>query len=163
MNNGLLVLIITSLISIPIGIITSLLTPLVLRAFQNINQKSRTKSKYIAQKEYEMITLLHSNKQELSMFFINIIIKAAFIIAIISIISFIFLSLPQIVFQTVIYARDSFNIDTRIFLLMTAIGQFIIFIGYILIVNMCRTAYNVWKKVKNYDNYSRILKEKKII
>jgi len=159
MNN---VLLLGTLLSIPIGIITSLLTPLVLGFFQNINQKARTKSKYIAQKEYEMITSFHINKQELLMFFLNIIIKTTFVSAIITVISYFFIITPQVIFPIMVN-NDSFFIDTRILQMMTVIGHFVLLIGSILIVNLCRTAFNVWGKVKNYDNYTRILKEKNII
>jgi hypothetical protein len=147
--------------SIPVGIITSLLTPLILKLFQNISRKARAKTKDTTKKEYEILKKYYTDKVELSLFFVSVIIKTTLISAMMSILSYLFFISSQI-FYTIIERIDLyfvFNIPT----ILAAVGQFILLIGSILIVNMCRSAINVWKKIENFAEYERLLKAKEII
>jgi len=158
MNNDILI---GLLLSIPVGIITSLLTPLIQKIFQNISQKARVKANDISKKEYEKLKIYYANKTELSLFFINVIIKTTFISAFMSILSYLFFISSQILYPIINYFYSYHYLNISI--ILPAIGQFILLIGSILIVNICKSAINVWKKIRNFDEYERVLKAKDII
>jgi hypothetical protein len=148
-------------LSIPIGIITSLITPHVQKLNQIISQKARIKANNITKKEYEILKKYYENKTELSLFLISTIIKTTFISAFMSILSYIFFISSLILYPIINYVDINYLFNVH--LILPAIGQTVLLIGSILIVNICKSAVNVWKKIKNFDEYERVLRAKKLI
>lgn len=134
--------------AIPSGIIASLLTPLIVKAYNNSNENRRIKTIEKVKSEYLIIKKYKENPQELSLYLINIVIKTTLMSAIVSVLSGIF----TLIAQLLIYSS-----------LLFGLSQIIVLFGSMFIINICRPAFSIWSKIKNYDEYIQRLKDANVI
>lgn len=134
--------------AIPSGIIASLLTPLIVKAYNNRNENRRKNAIEKVRTEYQTIKKYKENPQMFSLYLINIVIKTTLMGAIVSVFSGIF----NLIAQLFIYSS---------FLL--GLSQIIILFGSMFIITICRPAFSIWSKIKSYDEYVQRLKDANII
>ena len=146
-----------SLLAIPIGIVTSLLTPWIVKKVNNRTQINRQKNIESERKEYERICDFYKNKQDLSLYYLNVVVKTTFLSAFMAIFSG-FLSFGGLMMQT---ARLDF--DYQFINILFGLGQFVNLFGSVMIVSICKPALNVWRKIRNFQEYEEDLKSRRII
>ena len=153
-----------SFLAIPIGVITSLLTPWIVRKVNNWTQVNRQKNIEYERKEYERICNFYKNKQDLSVYYLNVVVKTTFLSAFMAIFSSLLYFGGQMM-QTILTTRLSLdiNMDQRHISILFGLGQFINLFGSVMIVTICKPALNVWGKIRNFQEYEEDLKSRKII
>jgi hypothetical protein len=133
-----------TLLSVPIGIGTALITPWLQKKWDD-RSKSRTldRSKR-SWAELERIKTLRENPAELTQYLVYITVRTALISAMMVVAA----AVPNLMAQ-------AFH-----FYLLYIPGQFITLIGSILVINVCRPALVTWDRVKNFADYEkRVLSE----
>jgi len=153
-----------SLVAIPIGIITSLLTPWIVRKVNNWTHVNRQKNIEYERKEYERIRGFNNNKQDLSVYYLNVVVKTTFLSAFMAIFSGLLYTSGQMMATMRIESDIIYDFDFIKFIsILTGLGQFVNLFGSVMIVAICRPALNVWHKIKNFQEYENELKSRKII
>lgn len=144
-------------LSIPIGIFTALLTPWFQKLFDNWNQSKLIKNQRSAKAEYEAVKYYKNNKDDLTHYYLNVVIKTTFIGAFVGLFSGVLFILGELIGETHFIQNDV--LTTILF----GLGQFSALVGSLLIVNTTRPAINTWTRLKNYELYEEKLKERGLI
>lgn len=136
------------ILTLPLSIAGALLTPRIEKAYNNLSTKKRYKNIQKVKAEYEIVKKYKEDKQEFSLYLLNIVIKTTLMGAIMSVVSGFFILVSQLI------ASDPFLIG---------IAQIVNMAGSVFIVSLCRPAFSIWSKIKNYDEYVQRLKDASII
>ena len=140
------------LLSIPIGIATSLITPWIQRKIDEQDKRRSLAATGRVVQEYERIRAFRADPHEFTQYLVQVVIRTTFTGAFVAV----FAGLMVALGQATIPLRSAFNVDyvdfvrTAIFIL----AQFVSLLGSLLIINICRPALRAWTKLKNFDEYS---------
>ena len=145
-----------SLLAIPLGIIASLLTPWIVKTINNRTYRNRQKNLENARKEYEQICEFYKNKQDLSIYYLNVVVKTTLLSAFMALASGLLLAGGQIVMM-------AFDIDRKYSGILFGLAQLVNLFGSIAIVSICKPALNIWNKIRNFKEYEEELKSRNII
>jgi hypothetical protein len=139
------------LLSIPIGIATSLITPWIQRKIDEQDKRRSLAATGRLVQEYERIRAFRSDPHEFTQYLVQVVIRTTFTGALVAVFAGLMVALGQ---ATIPLRRSiAFDVDfvrTAIFIL----AQFVSLLGSLLIINICRPALRAWTKLKNFDEYS---------
>jgi len=144
-------------LSIPIGILTSLITPWIQRKLdESGKQRALTQSKNI-KAELTIITQYKNDPTSFSQYLLHIIIRTTFIGSVIGIVSGVLFAFGQLLNglrSSMIMPLDLGAVEI-IRNMIFFCGQLVVLMGAIMIVNTCRPALSKWTKVHNFDEFQQ--------
>lgn len=142
------------LLSIPIGIVTGLITPPIQRWLQARGKDKALKDLARAREELAEVTYYVENPHIFTQYLVQVAIRTTFIGAVLGIlggVAFMFGSTPLSL---------SFTWGVDLQLVFIAAGQAATTMGSVMIVGICRPALRLWTRVRNYDEYANEFKRK---
>lgn len=148
METGTLISLLGLILTLPLSIAGTLLSPRIQKAYNHLNKNREYKNIQKVKAEYEIVKKYKEDKQDFSLYLLNIVIKTTLMGAIMSVVSGVLIVASQLVI------RDPFLIG---------IAQIVNMAGSAFIVSLCSPVFNIWSKIKNFDQYVQRLKDANII
>lgn len=148
MEIGTLIGLLGLILTLPLSIAGTLLSPRIQKAYNNLNKNRKYKNIQKVKAEYEIVKKYKEDKQEFSLYLLNVVIKTTLMGAIMSVVSGILIVASQLVIS------DPFLIG---------IAQIVNMAGSAFIVSLCSPVFSIWSKIKHFDQYVQRLKDANII
>jgi hypothetical protein len=136
------------LLSIPIGIATSLVTPWIQRKLDQLDQRRALAATGRQVQEFERIKAFKSNPDQFTQYLIQVAIRTTLTGAFIALLSGIMFALGQTIMT--MKGSDLDYVRNAAFLL----GQFVTLLGSLLIINICRPALRAWTSLQNFEQFN---------
>jgi len=143
------------LLSVPIGIATGLVTPIIQRWLESKGKERAFRFARRTLQELEIVTFYREHPADFTQYLVQVAIKTTFIGALLGVLAGLFFVTGQLLttvpLRHVVPAfRDG----------LFVIGQFAAILGSVMIVNTCRSALAMWTKVRNYDEFKKVTTQK---
>jgi hypothetical protein len=140
------------LLSIPIGIATSLITPWIQRKIDERDKRRSLAATNRLVQEYERIRTFRSNPEQFTQYLVQVAIRTTFTGAFVAVFAGTMFALGQAL-NTLHFkgAIDADYLRNTVFLLAQIVSLF----GSLLIINICRPALRAWTKLQNFDEYAK--------
>ncbi len=150
-------LLIGILLSIPIGIATSLITPWIQGKLDQLNKYRSLAATKRLDDEYRRVLLFRNNPHEFTQYLVQVAIQTAFTSAFVGIIAGLIYAIAQATVAIPSGMGGAMNFDEINFIRTSlfVFGQFVTLLGSLLIMNICRPALSVRAKLQNFDEYSK--------
>jgi hypothetical protein len=148
------------LLSIPIGIGTALVVPLIQRKWENRTRQRALTASLQTQAELQRIRAYKDNADQFTQYLIYTAIKTTFVGAFVAILSGLLIAIAQLstlkgIIELFPLSSSGYDIIFAAKNLMFLAGQFTALVGSILIVNICRPVLITWTKVQNFGEYEQ--------
>lgn len=138
------------LFSIPIGIGTSLATPQVQRWLESQSKHRAFLQNRRIEAEYSEARFYYLHANVFTQYLVHVAIKTALLSGLMAVGSGSLIFLGQVVFAV----SHEIRLEPMVGEALLAAGQAVTLVGSIAIVNLCKPALNLWRRIRNFDDYA---------